>query len=145
MKLSVLAASLVVAAPLSAQQENSLRDRIDALRAPEIVIEDPYADEIASDLAMISREEPALFPRDEAIAIFIGPDCAECDAARAEIDQIARRIGVGLSVLDISEPRNAALMERLTLDVVPSYAMPDRLIRGHMPGFVLERYLDGAP
>jgi hypothetical protein len=28
---------------------------------------------------------------------------------------------------------------------VPSYAMPDRLIRGHMPGFVLERYLDGAP
>jgi hypothetical protein len=32
-------------------------------------------------------------------------------------------------------------MERMTFDALPSYVMRDKLIRGQMPIFVLERYL----
>ncbi|MGR3497227.1 hypothetical protein [Citreimonas sp.] len=139
--VAVVAGAALVAGPVAAQDRLSLRDRIDALRAPEIVIEDPYADEIASDLEMIAAEKDALFGGAADIALFVGPDCAECDAARAELDALAQRIGVTVAVHHTDTAEEAALLERLTLDMVPSYVMPDRLIRGAMPAFVLERYL----
>ena len=37
---------------------------------------------------------------------------------------------------------NQAMFDRLGLDTTPSYVLPDMLIRGEMPGFVLERYID---
>ncbi|WP_143042200.1 hypothetical protein [Citreimonas salinaria] len=129
------------AGPVAAQEPLSLRERIDALRAPEIVIEEPYADEIADDLAMIAAEGDALFGGEADIALFVGSDCAECAAAQAELAALAERIGVDVAVHHTDQADSAALMKRLTLDMVPSYVMPDRLIRGAMPAFVLERYL----
>ena len=51
------------------------------------------------------------------------------------------RLGKRAVVLDTERPEDAAIMARLGLDTLPSYVMPDRLIRGEMPVFVLERYL----
>lgn len=136
-----VAGPALVAGPVAAQEAGSLRDRIEALQSPEILIEDPYADEIADDLAMIAAERDALFGGEADIALFIGPACAECDAARAELDALAERLGVTVAVHMTQAPESAALLKRLTLDMVPSYVMPDRLIRGAMPAFVLERYL----
>lgn len=121
--------------PIVAEAQG-LRDRIEALTPPP----DPYAAEKASDLARISAE-PRLFPDGEAIAVFIGPDCPDCAQALAELQDLADRHGVTVQVLDTAQPDDAALMARLSLDMLPSYVMPDRLIRGQMPIFVLERYL----
>ncbi|ETX29104.1 hypothetical protein [Roseivivax isoporae] len=111
-----------------------------------------YADEIASDLARIEAEAARLFDpglrghgpegTTPAIVLLRGPDCAECDAAEAELAEVALRLGVRAGVIDVgADAADRAMMDRLTLDVLPSYVMPDRMIRGHMPAMVLESYL----
>ncbi|MHA6344053.1 glutaredoxin family protein [Roseivivax sp. CAU 1761] len=124
------------------------------LTAPQLtaIAQDLYADEIAADLGRIEAEAARLFAPDRpgpgpegalpAIALLVGPDCPDCAAAQAELDALARRLGLRAAVIDVAaDPADRAMMERLTLDMVPSYVMPDRMIRGHMPQVVLERYL----
>ncbi|SFE00115.1 hypothetical protein [Roseivivax sediminis] len=110
-----------------------------------------YSEEIASDLARIEGETASLFGEERpmigadgkppAIALFVGPACEECAAAQEELHRLASRLGVAATVIDIGDAEDAAMMARLTLDQVPSYAMRDKLIRGHIPPVVLERYL----
>lgn len=124
----------------SLAQEMSLSERLRALSAPATT--DLYADERQGDLDLIARHAPALFGKQGAvIAMFSGPDCDSCAAAWADLQDMARAQGVSARLLDTAEPENAALMQVLTLDTLPSYVMRDRLIRGEMPAFVLGRYL----
>ncbi|MBC7133231.1 MAG: glutaredoxin family protein [Roseovarius sp.] len=110
---------------------------------------DIYADEVARDLDLLEREAPHLFapglpgfgPGEAAprIAFFTAPDCPDCATAEAELSALAARLGLRVSVFDITA--HDALAARLGLDMAPSYVLPDRLLRGAMPAIVLERYL----
>lgn len=121
-----------------AAEAQGLRDRIERLAAPDAPVE-LYADDIAADLDRIERE--ALFASGAAIVMFTGPGCDACAKAEAALFALTRGLGVGLSVLDTANPEAAETMARLTLDALPSYVLPDKLVRGDVPGFVLERYL----
>lgn len=122
--------------------------RLRALKAPAAPI-DMYADEKSADLAGIRRQADLFDPAHPGvgpagtpiIALFTGPNCADCEAARAELQRLAEDMAIRAVVLDVSETANAAMMAALDLDMLPSYVMPDRLIRGHMPAIVLRRYL----
>lgn len=119
--------------------------RMSAPRAPI----DLYSEDAARDLDILDRAAPRLFdPARSAIgpatapiriAIFTRADCADCATALQELRGLAGRLGFRATVLDIDE--HADLAGDLGLDVAPSYAMPDRLLRGAMPDIVLERYL----
>lgn len=140
--LIVAGLALSLTAPVQAQ--DSLRDRIERLAAPppvDLSDVDPYADEKAADLERIAADAGMLFEEDTEIVLFVGPDCAECAQTTGELSELTARLGLGMRVLDIAEPAHAALMERMTFDALPSYVMRDKLIRGQMPIFVLERYL----
>ncbi|MBE0454194.1 MAG: hypothetical protein IBX58_10990 [Roseovarius sp.] len=110
---------------------------------------DLYADEVARDLALLSRAAPDLFspdlpgfgPKDAdtRLAFFTAPDCPDCAQAEAELRVLARHLNLRVSVLDMAE--HSDLAARLGLDLAPSYVLPDRLLRGAIPAFVLERYL----
>ena len=127
-----------------------------ALYPPEVTADEIYADEIAADLNRIGAESQTLFasqgPRLGAagaqvlVALFVDEACPDCDRAKAELTELLGKHTAAARVFDLSsEPAAQALMDRLTLDTVPSYVMPDRMIRGHMPQFVLERYLSELP
>jgi hypothetical protein len=135
-RTAVLAA-LVAATPAGA--ETDLRSRIEALRGAQapVITGDLYAEERERDLDRIAARAGALFPEGERIALFVGPDCAECGAARADLESL----GQPVALHDTTDPAAAALHEGLGLEDLPAYVMADRLIRGHMPVFVLERYL----
>ncbi|SMX44809.1 hypothetical protein [Maliponia aquimaris] len=125
------------------------RARLKALQTPAPVIADPYAEDIASDLARIAAEDSLFDPSRTGfgpdgvpvIAILTGPDCPDCAAALTALEALVTRLGVRAAVVDTAHPEDAAIMTRLGLDTLPSYVMPDRLIRGDMPVLVLERYL----
>ncbi|MBS0122730.1 hypothetical protein [Thetidibacter halocola] len=145
---------LGAALPLSAQDATPLRDRLRALAAPPAPT-GLYADEAASDLALIAANREALFGAHRpmlgtgdgaaAIALFVGRDCAECDAARQDLEALVQKLDLRASLIDVdADPADAGLMARMTLDILPAYVMPDRLIRGAFPAFVLEGYLTGA-
>ena len=109
---------------------------------------DPYAEDIADDLARIAAHADALFSPDLpgfgaadaplAVAFFTAPDCPDCARAEAELRSLADRHPIRVTLLDISA--HADLAHVLGLDTTPSYVMPDRMLRGHMPAIVLERY-----
>ncbi|WP_136441530.1 hypothetical protein [Pacificoceanicola onchidii] len=135
---------------LAAQNASDLRARIDALRAaPQ---EDPFASEKATDLARIAAESPWLFARRSdtlgpvgspvAVVLFTAPDCGSCAAAEAELEALAYDIGIGATIMSTEDGAFvAAGMGRLSLDLTPSYVTRNTLIRGHIPAFVLQRYL----
>jgi hypothetical protein len=142
------------ALPLAAQDASLLRDRLRALATPPAPT-GLYADEAASDLALIAANSDALFGTHHpmlgtgdgaaAIALFVGHDCAECGTARQELEALVQKLGLRASLIDVdADPADTELMARLTLDMLPAYVMPDRLIRGAFPAFVLEGYLTGA-
>lgn len=122
--------------------------RIRALNAPSAPI-DLYSDERQADLDGIARQDDLFDPSSPgfgpeggpSIALFIGPNCPDCDVALSELRQISQDLGIRVAVLDTTTTDNAAAMAALGLDILPSYVMHDRLIRGHMPAFVLHRYL----
>ncbi|WP_417209942.1 hypothetical protein [Antarctobacter sp.] len=122
--------------------------RIHALQTPAAPL-DLYSDEKQADLAGIARQDTLFDPASPGfgpaggpvLALFIGPDCPDCDAALAELKQISQDLGIRVTLLETTDPENAATMAALGLDVLPSYVMRDRMIRGHMPAFVLERYI----
>ena len=119
----------------AATAQHSLRDRIDALRASEepVVTGDLYAEDRERDLDRIAAHAGALFPRAERIALFVGPECADCATARTELEALGHTVALH----DTRDPAAAALHEALALEDLPAYVMSDRLIRGHMPAFVL--------
>lgn len=151
-----LLAALLLACPVAAQDSTAaLRQRLLTLSKPsQPPVPDAYADEIRADLARIGSHDTALFgphrpfvgakTSSAAIALFIGPDCGPCPEAIASLDALATRLGLRANLIDIADPENATLLQDLTLDIVPSYVMPDRLIRGVFPDFVLDRYLRSA-
>jgi hypothetical protein len=110
---------------------------------------DLYGDAIARGLALLDRLAPRLFdparpglgPSEAPtrIAFFTRSDCAECATARDALQVLAERMGFRAALFDME--RDAGLARDLGLDTAPSYVLPDRLLRGAMPGLVLERYL----
>jgi hypothetical protein len=149
--------------PAHAQQQGAFQDRLDALRSgptPDYQVADPaYQQDINNDLARIGAvffplfgaDRPFVGPSDggqhetAAITLFTGPDCTACADALQELDTLATRLGLRANVIDTGTAENAALMDQLGLDLLPSYVMPDRMIRGDIPVFVLDRYLTAAP
>ncbi|SIS77713.1 hypothetical protein SAMN05421759_103186 [Roseivivax lentus] len=121
---------------------------------------DIYRDARDTDLARIAAAAPHLFGpgwpligaqpgapdgtgRDTvALALFTGADCAECARAETELAALLAERGETARVIDADSARGRALMERLTLDALPSYVLPEMMVRGHVPAFVLTRYLD---
>lgn len=108
----------------------------------------PYADEVASDLALIAAHARALFaePDDARIgsrdgtagmAVFVEGPAPAMLAALADA-----RPGLGIAVKDMTDPATARLAEALGLDLFPSYVLPDLMVRGDVPAIVLERYLN---
>lgn len=110
---------------------------------------DPYAEDVARDRALLTREAAHLFApglpgfgAPEArtrLAFFTRSGCPDCAQAEAELRALARRLPIRVALIDIE--REAALAARLGLDMAPSYVLRDRLLRGAMPAIVLERYL----
>ena len=108
-----------------------------------------YAEEIARDRALLTRLAPRLFdpaqpglgPADAPtrIALFTRSGCPDCARAAAELRALATRLGFRAAQFDIAA--DAALARALGLDMAPSYVLPDRILRGHMPALVLDRYL----
>lgn len=108
----------------------------------------PYADAIADDLALLSNREQALYGRhvpgfgraDAAlkIALFIAPDCPDCDRALDDLRKLSETHDLRVTLIDMTE--QADLVRALELDIAPSYVLPDRMLRGHIPPIVLDRY-----
>ena len=108
-----------------------------------------YADEIARDRALLSRLAPRLFdpaqpglgPADAPtrIALFTRTGCPDCARATHELRALATRLGFRAAQFDMD--LDAALARALGLDMAPFYVLPDRILRGHMPALVLDRYL----
>ena len=109
----------------------------------------PYRDHVARDLATIAGLSDRLFAPDRpgfgprgapvVIALFTRAGCAACARAEAELRRLAEATGLRANVFDIDAAGDMAA--RLGLDTAPSYVMADRMLRGHMPAVVLERYL----
>ncbi|MEC3862186.1 hypothetical protein VK792_12905 [Mesobacterium sp. TK19101] len=112
----------------------------------------PYQDAIADDLALIGREAAILFDpaRDgfgpagrPALVMFTASDCASCATAERDLSALAEAGALRVAVIRVDEtPKDAALMGRLGLDLLPSYVLPDMMVRGDVPVFVLQRYLN---
>jgi hypothetical protein len=111
---------------------------------------DLYAEDVASDLALIGVETARLFAPDlpgfgpsgaaNRIALFTGPDCPDCARAEAELRDLAARHDLRVTLFDrAARPDLAA---RLGVDTLPFYVLPKMMLRGHMPAPVLARYLD---
>ena len=121
-----------------------------AMNPPQVSADDIYADDIAADLALIGGEAAQLFTTDAprlgtgpvALAFVTGPDCAECAAAAEELTALLAERGIAARIVDVAEPEDRALLDRLGLDLWPSYVFPEMMVRGAMPAFVLARYLD---
>lgn len=137
----LLIPALLVAAPVHAQFAPTAEERLRALVAPPPV--DIYREEKNADLLVIEERAETLFgtDRDVAIALFTGPDCEACATAEAELRAVTKRTGLRMQVFDTSTPDAQTLFGDLGFDTLPAYVMPDRLIRGHMPDFVLQDYL----
>ncbi|SFQ27286.1 hypothetical protein SAMN05421853_103157 [Roseivivax halotolerans] len=122
-----------------------------ALNPPVPAPSDIYADARDEDLGRLEAERAALFAETRprigpdgapvALAFLTGPDCADCAAAEAELATLMERLGLAATRLDASDPDVAQAMDRLTLDTLPSYVLPDMMVRGQIPPFVLERYI----
>jgi thiol-disulfide isomerase/thioredoxin len=132
---------LICAVPATGSaQDIGIADRLRALAAP--TAPDLYADDKIRDLDLIALYEQALFGTPAArLVMFTGDGCESCPELATDLKEIAARHSVGFRFLDVADPLAADLMQALTLDTLPSYVMSDRIIRGDIPVFVLERYL----
>ena len=142
-------AVLVLSATAAPAQD--VLDRLKSLDTDGPTLEDAYAVEAEADRDLIAVEADTLFDASRPTvgapdgpvraAVFTAPDCTDCGPAVDALAALAERLGVRATVIDVSEAANADLMRRLTLDLLPSYVLPDSLVRGAMPAIVLERYL----
>ena len=123
---------------------------------------DPYAEEKAADHALLEGLAAALFdparrgwgpPGAPAMVALTAPGCTACAATEPELAALAAARGLRIGLLDITEePALAAALRQyetccqalaaeLGLDSLPSYVLPDMLVRGDVPVFVLDGYL----
>ena len=102
-----------------------------------------YAAEAAADRDRIAALEARLF--DPALPgfgdgpvrlAFLTGECADCAAARAELETLARTLPLRVYVIE-----DAELSAALVLDALPSYVFEDLMVRGHVPPVVIERYV----
>lgn len=131
---------------LSEQERAAMRAEIRALllSEPDIVARalagpSPYSAAVDRDLGLIDRYAGTLFADGAAVAIFIDGNCPDCDRALDEIRDVTDDYGMDFNVLNMSD--HADIAQALELDTVPSYVFPDKMVRGHVPPIVLERYL----
>lgn len=111
---------------------------------------DLYAENVASDLALIGAEAGQLFDparpgfgpagAGNRIAFFTGPDCPGCDRAEAELRDLAQSHDLRVTLFD--RDTHPGLSARLGIDTLPFYVLPRMMLRGRIPGPVLARYLD---
>ncbi|MHA6324134.1 hypothetical protein [Roseivivax sp. CAU 1753] len=122
-----------------------------ALNPPAPSAADLYLDARNADLALIAADTDLLFGAGPtlgpagapvALAFLTDPDCAACIAAQAELEALLTDRGARARIIDATTAPGRALMDRLTLDALPSYVLPEMMVRGAMPSFVLGRYLD---
>lgn len=107
--------------------------------APPVVIQDPYAEAVAGDLARIARHSERLFADGARLALIVSADCPDCARAEAELHKVTTAYGVSFTRMEAGE--NDGLLRDLRLAHVPAYIFPDRMFQGWMPVPVLERYL----
>ncbi len=99
----------------------------------------PYAEAVNSDLAQIAAHRETLFADGAALAIITGPECSACATAMDELRALSDELGITFSQIDSGE--HAGMIAALGLESVPSYVLPDMMVRGHVPPIVLRRYL----
>ncbi|WP_135505299.1 disulfide bond formation protein DsbA [Roseovarius aestuariivivens] len=107
--------------------------------APPVVIADPYAEAVESDLARIAAHRDVLFAGGAKLALIVAEGCPDCRRAETELYDISESYGVTFTRLVIGEHDN--LLRDLGLEQVPAYVFEDRMFQGWMPVPVLERYL----
>ena len=107
--------------------------------APPVVIEDPYADAVDSDLARIAAYEDLLFAEGARLALVVAEDCPDCARSEQELRKISGSYGVTFTRIEAAA--NADLVRDLGLEQMPAYVFADRMFQGWMPVPVLERYL----
>lgn len=103
---------------------------------------DLYADAASDDLAQIAAHSATLFGPDapaRSIAFLTRDGCKDCTQALSELREMAEATGWQVRVIDIAA--HADIARALELDTVPSYVLPDMMLRGAMPAIVLEKYL----
>ncbi len=136
-----------------AQQAFERELRALLLEEPEIIgrilTQDPYADEKAADKAMLQAMSGALFDPTRAgwgpagipvMVMLRAPECVPCQEAEHGLQDLAKSRGVRIGILDVTQ--EPALAQSLGMDTVPSYVFPQMMVRGDVPVFVLEGYLD---
>jgi hypothetical protein len=101
---------------------------------------DVYGDAARADIVLLESIAPQVLEGAD-IALFTGPDCPDCEAAVAELDAISKASGATFIHHDATDGAMSKLIALLEMDVLPFYIMSDRVLRGHMPAVVLERYL----
>jgi hypothetical protein len=97
-------------------------------------------DAVAQDLTLLDRLAPEILGGAD-IAIFVAEDCPECDAAISELIDITEASAATFKLHDMADPGSRALGAQLDLTEAPFYVMADRILRGHIPPIVLEKYL----
>lgn len=134
---------LIIASPAFAGEDLNVLERLKALQNRQIQSAAPYADEVASDLARIESVSDFLFGKDRSgqIVLFTRTTCPACAKAAQEFETLVRDLDIDARAYDADTVPVQEVMQILGLDLVPSYVMPDRMIRGHMPEFILRRYL----
>lgn len=103
---------------------------------------DLYAEAVSDDLAQIAAHGATLFGPDapaRSIAFLTRDDCEDCTQALTELRDLAEATGWQVRVIDMAE--HADIARALELDTMPSYVLPDMMLRGAMPAIVLEKYL----
>lgn len=102
-----------------------------------------YAAEAAADRDRIAAMEARLFDPDlpgfgdgPVRLAFLTGACAGCAAAQTELEQLAKRLPVTITV--VTDP---ALSKSLGIDTLPAYIFDDLMVRGHVPPIVIERYI----
>ncbi|MBR9651998.1 glutaredoxin family protein [Thalassobius aquimarinus] len=109
----------------------------------------PYQDDIDRDLVQLSAAAGELFDpaateigspeAEKVLALFVRPSCAGCERARADLAALAERLDLRVTVFDLDQ--DAALAERIGVDMAPSYVLPRMIVRGDVPAAVIEKYL----
>jgi hypothetical protein len=139
-----LIAALILSSPAQAAGEDlGVLERLKALQNKQIQSADPYADEVAADLERIEELADFLFGSDRSgqIVLFTQTSCEACDTALSEFEALIQDLNINARMYQADDPRAREALDLLGLDLLPSYVMPDRMIRGHVPQFVLRRYL----
>ncbi|MDX1782183.1 MAG: hypothetical protein R3256_12825 [Thalassovita sp.] len=108
-----------------------------------------YRDEIDNDRARLQAAAGQLFDpaatrigspeAEKMLALFLRPDCPDCDKAKSDLAQLADTIDLRVTFFDMEE--DADLAAGIGVDMAPSYVLPRMIVRGHVPAAVIAKYL----